>query len=209
MEEFHNQNQQQQQQQSGDGGGESQSQEQGTEQGDGQNQNEDGDQEEEEEGEGESDSEEQQQKEQQQKEREDRAEQILSQVAEQWGNAASAINSADEAFGAGSGTTMSDDFSLGSGEWKDTVSWKEWPGTPVASVGVKSWGDMISSKSKRHPPQGQRPTPKLQAATQVAAARSHPPEKPCAWACLGSARSGPPQSGLEVWCKTWPNSSLL
>ncbi|CAE7479492.1 viaA [Symbiodinium natans] len=137
LEEYHNQNMQQKQDQQGGGGGggsgQSQQQPQAgqqEEEGGGQDEDKDDDKEdkedeEEEDDDGDGDDEEEDEEKQQQKERENRADQILSQVAEQWGNAANAINAADEAFGSGTGSSMSDGFSLGSGEWHDSVSWKE------------------------------------------------------------------------------------
>eukprot|EP00439_Symbiodinium_sp_Y106_P038837 s401_g4.t1 len=140
LEEFHNQSMQQKQEQSeGQGGGsggsgEQQEQEdkgegggggqQNQENQDEENEDEDDDTDDEKEDDnGEGDQEQQQQ--QQQKEREQRAEKILSKVAQQWGNAADAINAADEAFGSGTGASMSDGFSLDSGDWHDSVSWRE------------------------------------------------------------------------------------
>ncbi|OLQ04545.1 hypothetical protein AK812_SmicGene12363 [Symbiodinium microadriaticum] len=114
LEEFHNQSMQQKQEQSeGLGGGaqgSGEQQEQGEGGGGGQqnqdnqedeeNDDEDDDQEEEDdngEGDKEQQQNQQQQQQQQQKERDRRAEQILNKVAQQWGNAADAINAADEA----------------------------------------------------------------------------------------------------------------
>lgn len=140
LEEFHNQSMQQKQEQSeGLGGGaqgSGEQQEQGEGGGGGQqnqdnqedeeNDDEDDDQEEEDDnGEGDKEQQQNQQQQQQQKERDRRAEQILNKVAQQWGNAADAINAADEAFGSGTGASMSDGFSLDKGDWHDTVSWKE------------------------------------------------------------------------------------